>query len=78
VDDIVDTGNTLCKAAEVIKTKGAKSVRAMITHPVLSGNAVEKIENSQMEELIVTDTIPLKQISSKIRALSVAPIFAEA
>lgn len=78
VDDIVDTGNTLCKAAEVIKTKGAKSVRAMITHPVLSGDAVEKIENSQMEELIVTDTIPLKQISSKIRALSVAPIFAEA
>lgn len=78
VDDIVDTGNTLCKAAEVIKAKGAKSVRAMITHPVLSGNAVEKIENSQMEELIVTDTIPLKQISSKIRALSVAPIFAEA
>lgn len=78
VDDIVDTGSTLCKAAEVIKTKGAKSVRAMITHPVLSGDAVEKIENSQMEELIVTDTIPLKQISSKIRALSVAPIFAEA
>ena len=78
VDDIVDTGNTLCKAAEVIKTKGAKSVRAMITHPVLSGDAVEKIENSQMVELIVTDTIPLKQISSKIRALSVAPIFAEA
>lgn len=78
VDDIVDTGSTLCKAAEVIKTKGAKSVRAMITHPVLSGDAVEKIENSQMVELIVTDTIPLKQISSKIRALSVAPIFAEA
>ncbi|MDY4790070.1 MAG: ribose-phosphate pyrophosphokinase [Bacteroidales bacterium] len=78
VDDIVDTGNTLCKAAEVIKTKGAKSVRAMITHPVLSGDAVEKIENSHMVELIVTDTIPLKQISSKIRALSVAPIFAEA
>lgn len=78
VDDIVDTGSTLCKAAEVIKTKGAKSVRAMITHPVLSGDAVEKIENSHMVELIVTDTIPLKQISSKIRALSVAPIFAEA
>ena len=78
VDDIVDTGSTLCKAAELISSKGAKSVRAMITHPVLSGDAVEKIENSQMVELIVTDTIPLKQISSKIRALSVAPIFAEA
>lgn len=78
VDDIVDTGNTLCKAAEVIMANGAKSVRAMITHAVLSGTAVEKIENSTMEELIVTDTIPLKQISSKIRSLSVAPIFAEA
>ncbi|MFA6807203.1 MAG: ribose-phosphate pyrophosphokinase [Bacteroidales bacterium] len=78
VDDIVDTGNTLCKAAQVILEKGAKSVRAMITHAVLSGDAVEKIENSLMEELIVTDTIPLHQISAKIRALSVAPIFAEA
>lgn len=78
VDDIVDTGSTLCKAAQVIIDNGAKSVRAMITHPVLSGDAVEKIEKSCMEELIVTDTIPLKQISSKIRALSVAPIFAEA
>jgi len=78
VDDIVDTGSTLCKAAQVIIDNGAKSVRAMITHPVLSGDAVQKIENSCMQELIVTDTIPLKQISSKIRALSVAPIFAEA
>jgi len=78
VDDIVDTGNTLCKAAEVIVDNGAKSVRAMITHAVLSGSAVEKIEDSSMKELIVTDTIPLKQISSKIRALSVAPILAEA
>ncbi|MFA6200727.1 MAG: ribose-phosphate pyrophosphokinase [Bacteroidales bacterium] len=78
VDDIVDTGNTLCKAAQVIIDNGAKSVRAMITHPVLSGDAVQKIEESCMEELIVTDTIPLMQISSKIRALSVAPIFAEA
>lgn len=78
VDDIVDTGTTLCKAAALIKDNGAKSVRAMITHPVLSGSAVEKIEASCMEELIVTDTIPLKQISKKIRALSVAPLFAEA
>ncbi|MDR0971438.1 MAG: ribose-phosphate pyrophosphokinase [Bacteroidales bacterium] len=78
VDDIVDTGSTLCKAAQVIMDNGAKSVRAMITHPVLSGNAVEKIENSVMEELIVTDTIPLRQVSAKIRALSVAPILSEA
>src|SRR5574344_2259353 len=78
VDAIVDTGTTLCKAAALIKDNGAKSVRAMITHPVLSGSAVEKIEASCMEELIVTDTIPLKQISKKIRALSVAPLFAEA
>jgi ribose-phosphate pyrophosphokinase len=78
VDDIIDTGTTLCKAATLIQESGAKSVRAMITHPVLSGTAVEKIEASCMEELIVTDTIPLKQISKKIRALSVAPLFAEA
>lgn len=78
VDDIVDTGSTLCKAAELIQEHGAKSVRAMITHPVLSGEAVNKIENSSMKELIVTNTIPLKKESSKIKQLSVAPIFAEA
>ena len=60
VDDIVDTGSTLCKAAELIQEHGAKSVRAMITHPVLSGEAVNKIENSSMKELIVTNTIPFK------------------
>lgn len=78
VDDIVDTGSTLCKAAEVIKESGAKSVRAMITHPVLSGEAVNRIENSNMEQLIVANTIPLKTESDKIKQLSVAPIFAEA
>lgn len=78
VDDIVDTGSTLCKAAELIQEHGAKSVRAMITHPVLSGEAVNKIENSSMKELIVTNTIPLKKESTKIKQLSVAPIFAEA
>lgn len=78
VDDIVDTGNTLCKAAELIKSCGAQSVRAMITHAVLSGNAMENIENSCMEELIVTDTIPLKRESKKIKVLSTASIFAEA
>ncbi|MFV0501301.1 MAG: ribose-phosphate pyrophosphokinase [Bacteroidales bacterium] len=78
VDDIVDTGSTLCKAAELIQESGAKSVRAMITHPVLSGEAINKVENSSMKELIVTNTIPLKKESSKIKQLSVAPIFAEA
>ena len=78
VDDIVDTGNTLCKAAELIKSCGAASVRAMITHPVLSGEAMEKIESSCMEELIVTDTIPLRRESPKIKVLSTASIFAEA
>lgn len=78
VDDIVDTGNTLCKAAELIKSCGAQSVSAMITHAVLSGDAMEKIENSCMEELIVTDTIPLRRESKKIKVLSTASIFAEA
>lgn len=78
VDDIVDTGNTLCKAANLIKEEGANSVRAMITHPVLSGEAIEKIESSSIEELIITDTIPLKRESKKIKVLSVAPLFAEA
>jgi ribose-phosphate pyrophosphokinase len=78
VDDIIDTGNTLCKAATLIKEQGAKKVSAMITHPVLSGEAIERIEGSAIEELIVTDTIPLRRESKKIKVLSVAPIFAEA
>ena len=77
VDDIIDTGGTLAKASQILKEKGAKSVRAVITHPVLSGKAYENIENSELEELIVTDTIPLKQASSKIRVLSVADLFAK-
>lgn len=78
LDDIIDTGSTICKAASIIKESGAKSVRAMITHPVLSGNAIEKIENSELEELVVTDTIPLKRESSKIHVLSTDWLFAEA
>ena len=78
VDDIVDTGGTLVKAASVLKEKGARSVRAVITHPVLSGNAIEKIESSEMEELLVTDTIPLKRESNKIKVLPVASLFAMA
>ena len=76
VDDICDTGGTLAKAAGLLKEKGARSVRAMITHPVLSGNAYSNIENSVLEELVVCDTIPLKQESAKIKVISVADLFA--
>jgi ribose-phosphate pyrophosphokinase len=78
VDDLVDTGGTMCKAAELLMDKGAKSVRAVVTHPVLSGNAYENIENSVLEELVVTDTIPLLKDSEKIKVLTVADLFAKA
>ncbi len=77
LDDMIDTGGTLTKAADMMMEKGAKSVRAMCTHAVLSGKAYENIEKSALTELVVTDTIPLKQQSSKIKVLSVAPIFAD-
>ncbi|MCM5527144.1 ribose-phosphate pyrophosphokinase [Parasegetibacter sp. NRK P23] len=76
IDDICDTGGTLAKSAGLLKDKGARSVRALCTHPVLSGKAYENIENSVLEELVVCDTIPLKQESSKIKVLSVADLFA--
>jgi ribose-phosphate pyrophosphokinase len=75
IDDICDTGGTLSKSAGLLKDKGARSVRALCTHPVLSGNAYANIENSVLEELVVCDTIPLKQQSSKIKVLSVAQLF---
>ena len=78
VDDLIDTGGTLTAAANLIMEKGAKSVRALITHPVLSGKAYERIEESALTELVVCDTIPLKQASPKIKVLSVAPLFARA
>lgn len=78
VDDIVDTAGTLCNAAEALLNKGAKSVRAICTHPVLSGAAYERIEKSLLTELVVCNTLPLKQASKKIRVLSVAPLFATA
>lgn len=78
VDDIVDTAGTLCKAASAIMDKGARSVRAICTHPVLSGNAYENLENSVLEEVLVCDTIPLKKESSKIKVLSTAKLFARA
>ncbi|WP_247235146.1 ribose-phosphate pyrophosphokinase [Telluribacter sp. SYSU D00476] len=78
VDDLIDTGGTICKAAEIILEKGARSVRAICTHPIMSGKAHENIANSVLEELIVTDTIPLKQTNPKIRVISVAELFAKA
>ncbi len=78
VDDMIDTGGTMCRAAEIIMDKGAKSVRGLCTHPVLSGKAYENIENSTLVELIVSDTIPSKQKSKKVKVLSVADLFAMA
>jgi len=79
VDDLVDTAGTLCRAADIIMEKGAKSVRAMCTHPVLSGNAYENIKNSKLEELVVCDTIPLANKNvEKIKVLSTAKLFARA
>ncbi|MHA7055790.1 ribose-phosphate pyrophosphokinase [Aquimarina sp. M1] len=77
VDDMVDTAGTLTKAADLMMERGAKSVRAICTHPILSGNAYEKLENSKLEELIVTDSIPLKQQSNKIRVITCADLFAD-
>src|ERR1051325_7177248 len=78
IDDICDTGGTLAKSSGLMKEKGARSVRAFCTHPVLSGNAYSNIEHSVLEELVVCDTIPLKQKISKIRVVSVADLFAVA
>ncbi len=80
VDDLVDTAGTLCEAASALKRHGAAKVLAYITHPVLSGKAVQNIEASQLDEVIVTDTIPLRpeaQASAKIRQLSIAEMLAE-
>lgn len=77
VDDLVDTAGTLAHAADLMMERGANSVRAICTHPVLSGNAYEKIEKSKLEELIVTDSIPLKQESKKIKVVSCAELFAD-
>lgn len=78
VDDLVDTGGTICRAAALLKEKGAKTVRAVCTHPVLSGKAYENIQESVLEELVVTDTIPLKKNLSKIKVLTVSDLFAKA
>ncbi len=77
VDDIIDTAGTITKAGELIMEKGAKSVRAMATHPIFSGNAYEKIANSPFTEVIVTDTIPMKEKCNKVKVISTASLFAE-
>ena len=77
VDDMVDTAGTLTKAADLMMERGAKSVRAICTHPILSGSAYDRLENSKLEELIVTNSIPLKQESKKLKVLSCAELFAE-
>jgi ribose-phosphate pyrophosphokinase len=78
IDDLIDTGGTLCKASEIIMEKGAKSVRAICTHPIMSRNAYDNVNNSVLEELAVSDTIPLKQESPKIKVLTVAELFSKA
>jgi len=77
VDDMVDTAGTLAKAADLMMERGALSVRAITTHGLLSGNAYEKIENSQLKELIITDSIPAEIKSDKVRVLSCATLFAD-
>ena len=77
VDDMVDTAGTLTKAADLMMERGAKSVRAICTHPLLSGEAYERIEKSQLKELIVSDSIPSGKNSKKIKVLSSAKLFAE-
>jgi len=82
VDDMIDTAGTLCKAAEVLMNKGAASVRACASHPVLSGPAYERIAAAPLTEVIVTDSLPLSsdpaKDKSKIHVLSLAPVFAVA
>jgi ribose-phosphate pyrophosphokinase len=80
VDDMVDTAGTLCKAAEALKQFGAKRVIAYCTHPVLSGPAIDNINNSELDELVVTDTVPLSdeaQACGRIRVLGMANLLAE-
>ncbi len=77
IDDIIDTAGTIAKAADLMKSKGARSVRACATHAVLSGSAIERLEASSLDEVLLTDTIPLHTTSKKITILSCAPLFAD-
>jgi ribose-phosphate pyrophosphokinase len=81
VDDLIDTAGTLVKGAEALLAQGARSVRACATHAVLSGQAVERIENSEIAEVVVTNSIPLSETAGKcprMKVLSVAPLLAQA
>ena len=77
IDDMIDTAGTMVKAAAALKNQGATSVMAFCTHPVLSGPAYDRIENGELDELVVTDTIPLAQESDKVKVLSISKVFAE-
>jgi ribose-phosphate pyrophosphokinase len=80
IDDLVDTANTLCEGASALKNAGAEKVVAFCTHPVLSGTAVKRIQNSDLDELVVTDTVPLDETArqcGRIRQLSIAELLAE-
>jgi ribose-phosphate pyrophosphokinase len=77
IDDMVDTAGTLTLAANMMKERGATSIRAFATHPILSGNAIERINDSAIEELVVTDSVPFINTSNKIKVLSIADIFAK-
>ncbi|TLD96154.1 ribose-phosphate pyrophosphokinase [Helicobacter jaachi] len=77
VDDMIDTAGTMCKAADVLKARGANSIMALGTHPVLSGPAFERIAKSALNEVVVTNSIPLRLAHPKVKVLSVAPLFAE-
>ena len=77
IDDIIDTAGTITRAGQLLKDNGARSVRAFATHPIFSGSAMERIDNSVFDEVVVTDTIPLKNPSKKIHVLSTAELLAE-
>ncbi|HBH48267.1 MAG TPA: ribose-phosphate pyrophosphokinase, partial [Bacteroidales bacterium] len=77
VDDMIDTAGTVCLAADMMMSEGAKSVRVLATHPVLSGPAYDRINNSVIKEVVVSDTIPLRGHSEKIKVISVADLFAD-
>ena len=77
IDDMVDTAGTITKAADIMKEAGANSVRAIATHCVMSGPASERVQNSQLEELVFTDSIPYSNRCAKVKQLSIADMFAE-
>jgi ribose-phosphate pyrophosphokinase len=77
IDDMVDTAGTITKAADIMKEAGARSVRAIASHCVMSGLASERVQNSQLEEIVFTDSIPYSQRCAKVKQLSIADMFAE-